>query len=207
VEPLRRRVGGTLSATTARALRPALAAAGPEKFDLAAWARDAFGRDFPVTAKEFAQILDEKKFDAAIDALIDRHPSDAVLSAASKCIPLAVHCTQKAAETRSFGRKAVMCVLFPFAGKEPKDNNAFWDELCTTGMCTSDDKQHVIGILIGGNMVMTTAAASYVERQYSRAFVMDALKDGKKPALSKMRDEVAKDTASATKELKSKYDK
>ncbi|MCE9637536.1 MAG: TlpA family protein disulfide reductase [Planctomycetes bacterium] len=182
-----------------------LAAGGPEAFDLAAWARDAMGRDFPITQKEMEEMLAAKRFDGAVDAILDRRPSGAVLGTAAKCVPLAVHCTQKGPELRSFARKGVMCLLYVFSGKQPRDNEGFWNELATSGVATSQDQKKVVGVLLGGEMVMATRADAWIARQYARSLVMADLAQGDKPAVSKVAGEALKLREQATKELRGKY--
>jgi thiol-disulfide isomerase/thioredoxin len=182
-----------------------LASGGPERFDLAAWAREAMGRDFPVTQKEMEEMLAAKRFDAAVDAILDRRPSAAVLSTASKNVPLAVHCTQKGPELKTFARKGVMCVLYPFAGKQPRDNEGFWNELSISGVMTSKDNKEILGVLLGGEMVPATRAEAWIARQYSRSLVMADLAQGDKPAVAKVSAEAAKLREQAAKELRGKY--
>jgi peroxiredoxin len=183
-----------------------LAAGGPDKFDLCAWARAAFGRDFPLTTKELAKLLDDKQFDAAVDAVADRNPSPEALGAASKSIPFAVFCTQHAAESRTNAKKALMASLWVFAKKEPKDNKAFWNEINVTAWQENPDHSPK-ALQIGGQMVSDVGAPAYVDRQLVRFLLMDALKDGKKPDLAGLRASVAKERDSLTKELKQKYEK
>jgi hypothetical protein len=163
------------------------------------------GRDFPVTQKEMDEMLAAKRFDAAVDAILDRRPSAATLSTAAKCVPLAVHCTQKGPELREFARKGVMCTLYVFPGKQPRDNDKFWAELNTTGIATKDDRSSVIGVLIGGEMVMAPRADAWIARQYARSLVMADLAQGDKPAVSRIAAETAKFRDQAAKELRGKY--
>jgi peroxiredoxin len=182
-----------------------LAAGAPDKFDLGAWARVVLARDFPLTTKELAKLLDDKQFDAAVDAILDRNPSPEALGAASKSIPFAVFCTQHAAEARTNAKKALMALLWVFAKKQPKDNKAFWNEINVTAWQENPDRSPK-ALQIGGVFVSDVGAAAYVDRQLGRFQIMDALKDGKKPDLAGLRAGVARERDMLTKELKGKYE-
>ena len=185
-----------------------LAAGGPEKFDLCAWAREGVARNFPLTTEELVKLLDDNRLDAVIDAILDRNPSPEVLDTAAKfCIPFTTFLTQHAADARLNAKRGLMASLWAFAKKIPKDNNTFWEEMNVNMIFFQDnDNRALTALMIDGQLVTAVGATTYTDRQLSRFLVMDSLKDGKKPELGTLRADVAKERDALTKELRTKYD-
>jgi peroxiredoxin len=187
------------------ALVGALASLGPTEFDLGQWSRDALAKAFPLTVPELKQMLEEKRFDAAVDAILDRRPSSSVLDVAAKAVPLAVHASKNAAAERALARKGLMCVMYVFPPRPAEDNDGFWSDLSVSGIATSKDEKRVVGVLLGGAMVLDAEAPRWIERRLARHLVMEALGDGKKPALGSIREAVKKEDAAIRKELEAKF--
>lgn len=183
-----------------------LAAGGPSKFDLGAWARAAFGRAHPITGKEMKALLDATRFQEAVDALLDRRPPADVAGGAAKHDGLRDWCRRKADETRSFARKGLMALHWPMAAKQPKNNEAFWKDLAVSGLSTSEDKKRVTGVLIGGEMVTDAMAPSWIDRRLGRALVMKEIGSSGKTGLGGLPGQVTKERESILRELKSLYE-
>jgi peroxiredoxin len=183
-----------------------LAAEGPGKFDLAAWVRAAFARTYPITGREMKALLDSSRFQDAVDALIERRPPADVAGGAAKHDGLRDYCRKKAEEARSFARKGLMALHWPMAGKQPKNNDAFWKDISVSGLATSEDKKRVTGILIGGEMVTDVMAPAWIDRQLGRALVMKEIGSSGKTGLGGLAQQVPKDRETILRELKSLYD-
>lgn len=183
-----------------------LAAGGPSSFDLAGWAREVFSRDFPVTGKEMQALLDGERFRDAVDALLERRPPAAVAAAAAKHDGFRGFCRRGADEARSFGRKGLMALHWPMAGKVPRNNEAFWNDLSITGLRTSEDQKTVTGVLIGGEMITVAMAPSWIDRTLGRALLMKEVGSSGKTGLAGLPQQVAKERESLLRELRSLYE-
>lgn len=93
------------------------------------------------------------------------------------------------------------------AGKHLSEdkNKALWADLAVSGVQTSEDQQHVVGVLIGGGTVAAKRADSYISRQLARSIMMGELGKGEKPAVSKLAAEIASQREQMTKEIRGKY--
>lgn len=183
----------------------ALAAVAPEAFDLSSWAKRHLGAEFPMTDKDLKQMLEGKSYEALVEALISRNPPAAVVAAAAKNKELRDFCAKKGEEARTFAKKGLMIENWVLAGKQAKDNEAFWAELSVNGISTSPDKKSVLGVIVGATAVTKANAAGFVRGQFSRAIVMDSLAAGKEPKLAGLAAAVAKEREAQLKILESRY--
>lgn len=183
----------------------ALAAVAPDAFDLSSWAKHHLGAEFPMTDKELKKMLESKSYDSLVDALIVRNPPPAVVAAAAKNKDLRDYCAKKGEEARTFAKKALMIENWVLAGKQPKDNEAFWAELSVIGISMAPDKKSVAGVIVGAKTVTKANAAGFVRGQFSRAIVMDSLAAGKEPKLAGLAAAVAKERESQLKILENRY--
>lgn len=182
-----------------------LAAVGPESFDLSTWARRTFGKSFPIKAGEFKKLLGGKQHAAAIEALMTRAPSSAILAAASKNSALKSYCGTKLASTKTFAKKGVMARGWVFSGRTPRDNDAFWKELSVSGMQTSKDRKRVVGLLLGGATVTTSQVDGFIADNLKRAFLMKAIANGRKPKMAKMKNAVRAEEKRILRDLEGRY--
>ncbi len=183
----------------------ALSAVAPEAYDLASWAKRHLGVEFPMTDKELKQMLEGKSYDSVVEALISRNPPAAVVAAAAKNRELRDYAAKKGEEARTFAKKALMIENWVLAGKQAKDNDAFWAELSVNGIATSPDKKTVTAVIVGAKGVTKANAAGFVRNQFSRAIVMDSLAAGKEPKLAGLAAAVAKERDAQLKTLQDKY--
>lgn len=183
----------------------ALAALAPEAFDLCSWAKRRLGAEFPLTDKELKQLLEQKSYEAVLEALIGRNPPQPVVAAAAKNKELREYCSKKGAEARSFAKKGLMIENWVLAGRQAKDNEAFWGELSVNGISTSPDQKSVLGVIVGPTAVTKANAAGFVRAQFSRAILMDSLAAGKEPKLAGLAAAVAKEREALLKELQGRY--
>ena len=182
-----------------------LAAAGPESFDLSTWARRSFGKTFPIKRGEFKKLLGGKQHAAAIDALMTRAPSSAILAAASRNPALKKYCGTKLASAKTFAKKGIMARGWVFSGHPPRDNKGFWRELSVSGMQMSKDRKRVVGILLGGSTVTTSQVDAFIADSLRRAFLMQAIAAGRKPKMAKMNKAVQKEEKRILRDLKGRY--
>lgn len=192
-----------------KAVLDALAAGGPAAFDLSAWARDVAARDFPVTAKELKDLADRRRYDALVDAIVDRKPPSAAMDGIVKLPAVQEMAAKGAGRERGLARKALMILLWPLADKPPKDeetNTRFWRDLGSSGWVEDATTRRPIAMDVEGTMILKDSGPAVVERWLSRAVVMDALAAGKKPDLSKLRADVTKARAAIEKQLHATYD-
>ena len=182
-----------------------LAAAGPESFDLSIWARRTFGKSFPIKAGEFKKLLGGKQHAAAIEALMTRAPSSAILAAASKNSALKSHCETKLASEKTFAKKGIMARGWVFSGRTPRNNDGFWKELSVSGMQMSKDRKRVVGILLGGSTVTTSQVDGFIADSLRRAFLMKAIADGRKPKMARMEKAVRAEEKKILRDLEGRY--
>jgi hypothetical protein len=98
-----------------------------------------------------------------------------------------------------------MCQDFCFAERQPKDNDAFWNELAVSGARTSTDSKRLTGVLLGDGDATPSNVAFYVERHLARAFLMESLAAGKAPALNALPDKITKERDQMRSTLERKY--
>jgi len=184
--------------------------AGASTFDLAGFARETFGKAFPLDAGEIKALLKDKKHAAVLDAISDRSPAAAVLAIAQKDAELAAYCKSKVNEARTMAKKGLMAQLWMFANALPRDeqlNSAFQSELSISGMALSKDKKSIVGILLGGEMMQKEHATSFVKSQLSRAILMEDLGGGKAPRIKELGKLVEQERAAIVKDLETRYGK
>jgi len=88
----------------------------------------------------------------------------------------------------------------------PEKNDAFWKDISVSGMATSKDKKKMVGVLLGGEMVSTDRAESYVSRKLSLWALMRELAAGDAPSAKAVQKEVAKERKRILRELAGKYE-
>lgn len=193
------------AATDRQAALDTLAASDATAFDLATFARRAYGERFPITAAEMKKLLEEKRYDAALDAILDRKPPGPALALAARDRGLRELAGKRAPEMRSDAKKGVMIRDWVLVNRQPKDNEGFWRELSVSGMALSDDKKTVKGVLVGGASVTKAAAPAFVQDRFARALVCEALAAGREPKLKGLDDEIRKEEQKVRSGLESKY--
>jgi peroxiredoxin len=187
-----------------------IGAAETSAFDLATFAKEAFGKTFPFDAAELKTLLQDKKYAAVLDAIGDRAPAAAVLTAVAKDAGLVAYCKSKAAEARTMAKKGLMAHLWMFANALPRDeqrNQAFQNELAISGIATSPDRKSIVGILIGGEQLKREHAASFVRSQLSRAILMEDLGAGKPPRVKELSQLFEQERAAIVKDLETRFGK
>jgi len=182
-----------------------LAASAPEQFDVATWARERFAKLFPVKKEEIQEMLAAGRFRSVLEALATRDPSGPVVQAAAKDDRFLAFCRGGFEERRTLARKALMALHWPIADRIPENNDAFWRDLSVSGLATSEDQKHVVGILIAGNMVTAESAPGFIDGQLTEHFLMKAIASGDKVAPGRLGKEVEKERESLLKDLKAKY--
>ena len=182
-----------------------LAKNGPDRFDLASWARRAFGRAFPIRRQEMVALLEAGSFRKAIDAMLDRGPDRGALAAAVKHDGLAAFAGKQSAEARKLARKGVMILRWVLAGRSPKDNDAFWRDLSVSGVSTSENRTKVVGVLVAGDSLTEPMLPAWIDRQLARALVMEEMASGDVPRLSRIPAEIDQARTRIEKELERRY--
>jgi hypothetical protein len=183
----------------------ALAAQGPERFDLAAWARERVAKLYPVKKDEIQAMLAAARFRSVLEALATRDPAGPVVQAVAKDDRFIAFCRRGFEERRKLARKALMALHWPLANRTPEDNDGFWRDISVSGMATSEDQRRVVGILIAGTMVSTESAPAFIDGQLTEHLLMKALAAGDKVAPARLGKDVEKERESILKELKAKY--
>ena len=208
-ELVRARASGDAART--KVALDALAAGGPEKQDLIAWAREALARDYPVTPKELAELVAAKRFDAVITTILDRRPSAGALDPIVKSEELQTWCAKLASTTRALGRRGLLAELYVLRighGWQPKSAeaaNEVMSELSSSSWVEDAKTKAIMGIDIDGEMVFGNTVGAFVDRSYARALVMESLVAGKRPDLAKVAADAQKLRKSTTDALKAKY--
>lgn len=181
-----------------------------EPIDLAAFAQQAMAKAFPFDAGELNALLKDKKYAAVLDAISQRAPAAAVLSAAAKSAGLAAFCKTKESDARAMARKGLMAQRWLFANALPRDeklSSAFQSDLSFSGVSMSEDRKSIVGILLGGEMVHRDHAAGYIRDNFARALLMDDLASGKPPRVKELPKLIEKATDDVIRELEGKYGK
>lgn len=185
----------------------ALAAGSPESFDLRAWARAALGRAFPVTSKELKALLKEERFDAALDALIERHPKGSVISIAAKDRRFSEWCGKKLDDARKFAKKGLMIKHWVFAKHDGMNHKDFWRELSVSGMSFSKDRKEILGVIVGGKTVTRSEIDGFIENQLARSLLLTDLAKRKAPRMAGLAKQIDKERERILKPLERKYRK
>ncbi len=183
----------------------ALAAQGPERFDLAAWARERVEKLYPVKKDEIQEMVAAGRYRSVLEAFATRDPSGPVVQAAAKDDRFVAFCRKGFEERRKLARKGLMALHWPLANRIPEDNDGFWRDISVSGMATSEDQRQVVGILIAGAMVSTESAPAFVDGQLTEHLLMKAIAAGDKVAPARLKKEVEKERDAILKELKAKY--
>jgi len=209
-ELARARAAGDIAKT--KALLDALAAGGPDKQDLVGWARDTLARDFPVKAKELAELVAAKRYDAVISTILDRRPVGSAFDGILKSEELQAFCAKGAANARRLARRGLLLGEFVLRigpdGWKPKSqesSNELFGELSSSSWVEDSKTRQPIGMDIDGDMLMAHTVGPWIDRQYARALVMEALAVGKRPDYAKVAAEGAKLRKQTLDALKSKY--
>jgi peroxiredoxin len=195
-------------AAKAKGSLDALATGGPQAFDLGAWARETCGRDYPMTAQELKDLAAAKRYDALVDAILDRRPPPSAIDGVVKDAALQAYAAQNAKRERTLARKATMILTWPLAEKFFKDeavNERFWGDLGSSGWVEDKTTRKPIAMDVEGTMIFKDTGPVQVSRWLSRAVVMDALSAGKRPDLGKVEAGVAKARAAIEKDLRAAY--
>lgn len=210
MELLRRCAKAWINDAQRRPLLQQLADGGPTTFDLTTFAQESFAKAFPLDANELKTMLTEKKYADVVEGIMHRAPAAAVLTAAAKDSGLAAFCRSKASEARQMAKKGVMAQNWVFPGALPKDesvNSKFFGELSISGISTSKDKKTITGIMLGGVILKSEEAASFVTKQLTQALVMESLAAGKSPRLSDLTKDCDKERAALVSDLEGRYGK
>lgn len=209
LEALRSAWTGADPAKRAAALTP-VAQAGPTEFDLQSWARAAFGKAYPVTKAELEADLAASRFGPVLEALLFRNPPAAVAAAAAKHPGFVSWCKGKRTEVRADARRGLMAIHFvfvekPMDGMDEAAQKKFWSDMSVSGMAFNQEKNTVLGILIGGAMVMREQMPAYVRDQLSRWALMTSVIDGKPLKPAQVAPEAKKEQEAIVAELKRTY--
>jgi len=205
----RARAAGDVART--KALLDALAAGGPEKQDLAAWQRDTLARDFPVTAKELADLLAAKRYEAIVGTILDRRPPAGALDGVVKSEELQTWCAKQAATARRLGRRGLLAELYVlrvgkgWTPKSQESSNELFQELSSSAWVENVKTKAIEGIDLEGTMLYANTAGAFVDRSHARALAMESLAAGKRPDLAKVVADAARLRKQTTDALKTKY--
>ena len=185
-----------------------LASGESDAVDLRAWIAAAYAKAYPLTRKELAPLLEGKRYETVLGMLLDRGPSKSVLKTAAKDDGLQSYCSRKTDDTRKLARKGLMAHTYLFGDKRyaPEKNDAFWKDIAVSGMATSKDKKRMVGVLLGGEMVSTDRAESYVSRKLSLWALMRELAAGDAPSAKAVQREAAKERKRILRELAGRYE-
>lgn len=190
------------------AIRASLAESGPTGFDLLAFAREALGRDFPLTLKEVKDWVAAGRLDLLVDGLLDRRPTPAMLDEVAKAKALAPRAAKRAVDARADARKGLILAECVFARSMTADEAPqapFWSELAVTGWGGGGPEKRLTAVDVRGQLVRPATASAFVDRALSQAVVLDALAGGKKPALATVAASAAKERGTLAADVKAKY--
>jgi thiol-disulfide isomerase/thioredoxin len=200
---------GSDAAKRAAALTP-VAQAGPTAFDLQSWTRHAFGKAYPLTKDELEADLAASRFGPVLDALLFRNPPSGVAAAAAKHTGFVGWCKSKRADVRADARRALMALRYvfvekPMDGMDEAMQAAFWKDMSVSGMAFNNERNVLLGILIGGAMVMKEQMPGYARDQLARWALMTSLIDGKPLKPPQVAAEAKKEQDAIVAELKRTY--
>lgn len=196
----------------AQAVLDALAAGGPDKQDLVAWARDTMARDFPVKAKELEDLVVAKRYDTVISTILDRRPAGGAFDKILKSEELQAFCAKEAARARQLARRGLLLGEFVlrigpkgWTPKSQESSNELFGELSSSSWVEDSKTRQPIGMDIDGDMLMANNVGPWIDRQYARALVMESLAVGKRPDYAWVTAEGAKLRKQTLDALKTKY--
>jgi hypothetical protein len=190
-----------------RAALMQLATAGPTKFDLAAFAKGEFAKAYPFDEAELKTLLQEKSYAAVLEAIEQRLPTEPVLVAAGKDQALVTFCRSQIANACGMAKKGLMAHLWIFPGTKLKDEEGFWRELSISGVMRGPDRNSIVGVVLGGEMVFREQAESYVTRQLKQAILMENLATGKLTGFDDLATLIGQERTAIVHDLESRYGK
>lgn len=175
-----------------------------KELELSAWARAQRDALYPLDARELKALLKGRRYQTALDALVDRDPPAGVVAAAGRDKGFVRYCAAHAAGCETFARKAAMAYHWPIAGKTPSDNDAFWQELGVQSMLVDDDGKKMTGLTIGNQDVMGPDMPDFARRCLAQRILMDAI-GSRKPVPRDLAKQAAAAYEALVAELKKKY--
>jgi hypothetical protein len=178
---------------------------GDKEFDLASWARAQYRKRFPLKKDELAAILAKRRYRSALEALLARKTSGAVVKTAAKDELFARYCRDGFEDAGKMARKAIMAKNWTFANRTPTDSDGFWREMSVSGMATTPDKKRVTGIVLGGSMVMADQVDQFIASSLLRHHLMKEISNGGKKSVAKLEKQAQRDRKRALTELKGRY--
>lgn len=182
----------------------ALATGGPESFDLRKWSRTAFGQAFPIRSKEVRALLDDRRYEEVLDALLERFADAEALTVAAGHTALQEYCKMKSPQCRIMARKALMAQNWPLKERNPSDNEAFWHDLSISGISHSETGI-IEGVVLGGVVVSREEAPEFIRRQLELNVLMDSLATGKPPIIKELGGEAESLRKAILAKLEGKY--
>ncbi len=185
-----------------------LATGEHEKVDLAAWIAATYRKAYPFKAPELKELPAAKKYAVVIDMFVRRAPSGSLYKTAGKDEGLVAYCDKRSSDAWTFARKAKMGRMYWMSdGPMPEgfDSDAFSRDISINGIMTNNERNVVVGIIIGGEHVMQDAADAYTVRQISRFFIMNAIAAGNALAPAKLEKKVNAEIEKIVKALRAKY--
>lgn len=185
----------------------ALATGGPESFDLGQWSRAAYGKAFPITAKEVLTLLRTEHYAKVMTALLYRNPNQNTLRIVSRDEGMRDYCKNLGPQSRTLARKALMVEYWIFKGRKPSNNEAFWRDLSVSGISTSEDKKTIVGVLIAGDLLTREKAPGFIRMHLQQSVMLESLAQGNVSSLKKVEEQTKKLRRDILAELKRKYGK
>jgi len=199
---------GWKDAEKRKALLVSLASAEAEAVDLGAWVRAWFVKAFPLGADDVKKLLSEKRYSELVDAFLLHDPSAGLYKLASKDEGLQSFVGKTQKEAFVFARKGLMGLTYWMADGPPPegfDADAFSNDLSVSGVAMNKERNAILGIMIGGDMVMKDVMGAWIDRQLGRGFVMDALSAGQPLGGAKLAKKVEEERARILKALRKQY--
>jgi peroxiredoxin len=182
-----------------------LAHVATKEFDLTTWAQELYGASYPLAKKELEALLEAERYGELAQALVDRQASPELIAAAAKHEPFRKYAAERVPQARTLARKGLLAREWPFAGKQPKENDAFWRDLSISGAATSPDDKKIVGILLDGTMVSASGIDAFIQRELGIALLLESLQ-GSKPLSGKaLASEVKKAEQELLKAARAKY--
>ncbi|MBK9384300.1 MAG: redoxin domain-containing protein [Planctomycetes bacterium] len=175
------------------------------EFDLAGWTIEFYGATYPLAEKELRAMLTAERYAQLAAALVTRKPNAELVAKAAEHAGFRSFAAERAPAARQLARKAILAREWPFANKQPKENEAFWSDLSVSGAATSPDKKRIVGILLDGTMVSAAGIDAFVQRELGIALLLESLQ-GSKPLSGKaLATEVKKVEQELLKAARAKY--
>jgi thiol-disulfide isomerase/thioredoxin len=175
------------------------------EFDLAGWTIEHYGATYPLAEKELHSLLKAERYAQLAAALVTRKAGADLVAKAAEHDGFRSYAAERAPAARQLARKAILAREWPFAGKQPKDNDAFWSDLSITGAATSPDQKKIVGILLDGTMVSAAGIDAYVQRELGIALLLESLQGAKPLSGKALASEVKKAEQALLKAARAKY--